>query len=173
MRGADTPAYNCDARINSEAEERVSMTQPTVGRVERIWLKRMKGGPMDPQDRATLVAGRGLQGNANQGGKRQITILSQETWQRITAALPEAPDPAARRANLLVSGVDLANSRGRVLRIGRHRLRINGETRPCEQMEDAAPGLQAGLSEPWGGGLFAEALDDGEIAVGDTVTVED
>jgi MOSC domain-containing protein YiiM len=149
------------------------MTDRSTGRLERIWLKRMKGGPMDPQDRATLVAGRGLQGNANQGGRRQITILSEETWRRIAAMLPEAPDPAARRANLLVSGVDLASSRGRVLRIGRHRLRINGETRPCDQMEDAAPGLQAGLSEPWGGGVFAEALDDGEIAVGDEVMLEE
>jgi MOSC domain-containing protein YiiM len=145
----------------------------TTGRVERIWLKRMKGGPMDPQARATLVAGRGLAGNANQGGTRQITILSRETWERITAPLPEAPDPARRRANLLVSGVDLANSRGQVLRVGGHRIRIHGETRPCEQMEAAADGLRAGLSEPWGGGVFGEALDDGEIAVGDVVTVSD
>ena len=35
---------------------------------------------MDPVDRAELVAGRGLRGNANQGGKRQITILSEEAW---------------------------------------------------------------------------------------------
>lgn len=51
------------------------MTHHTTGRLERIWLKRMKGGPMDARDRATLVAGRGLLGNANQGGKRQSTIL--------------------------------------------------------------------------------------------------
>jgi len=142
-----------------------------MGRVERIWLKRMKGGPMDPQDTATLVAGRGLKGNANQGGKRQVTILSRETWERIAGRLEEAPDPARRRANLLVSGVDLANSRGRVLRIGGHRIRVYGETRPCEQMEAAAAGLQDGLSEPWGGGVFGEVLDDGEIRVGDEVTI--
>ena len=72
-----------------------------------------------------------------------------------------------------MSGVDLANARGRVLRVGGHRIRIYGETRPCEQMEAAAPGLQAGLSEPWGGGVFGEVLDDGEIAVGDVVRLED
>lgn len=144
-----------------------------MGRVEHIWLKRMKGGPMDPQETATLVAGRGLAGNANQGGKRQVTILSRETWERISAPLGVAPDPAKRRANLLVSGVDLANSRGRILRIGGHRIRIFGETRPCEQMEAVAAGLQAGLSEPWGGGVFGEVLDDGDIRVGDEVTVGD
>ena len=144
-----------------------------MGRVERIWLKRMKGGPMDPQQNATLVAGRGLKGNANQGGKRQVTILSRETWERITARLDDSPDPASRRANLLVSGVDLANSRGRILRISGHRIRVYGETRPCEQMEAAAAGLQDGLAEPWGGGVFGEVLDDGEIRVGDEVTVAD
>jgi MOSC domain-containing protein YiiM len=144
-----------------------------MGRIERIWLKRMKGGPMDAQERARLVAGRGLEGNANQGGKRQVTILSLETWERITRSLGQAADPARRRANLLVSGVDLANSRGQILRVAGHRIRVYGETRPCEQMEAAAAGLQDGLSEPWGGGVFGEVLDDGEIRVGDAVTLDD
>ncbi len=143
-----------------------------TGRVEGIWLKRMKGGPMDPQVRATLVAGRGLAGNANQGGMRQVTILSKETWERISGTVSDGLDPARRRANLLVSGVDLAGSRGRVLRIGGSRIRVVGETRPCEQMDAAAQGLRAGLSEPWGGGVFGEVLDDGEIAVGDRVALE-
>ena len=143
-----------------------------MGRLERIWIKRMKGGPMDPRDRATLVAGRGLAGNANQGGKRQVTILSKETWERITGALPEPPDPAVRRANLLVSGIGLEGSRGRVLRVGGHRIRIYGETRPCEQME-RVDGLREGLAERWGGGVFGEVLDDGDICVGDTITIDD
>ena len=50
-------------------------------------------------------------------------------------------------------------------------IRVYGETRPCEQMEAAAAGLQDGLSEPWGGGVFGEVLDDGEIRVGDEVTI--
>jgi MOSC domain-containing protein YiiM len=142
------------------------------GRVEGIWLKRTKGGPMDSQERATLVAGRGLAGNANQGGLRQVTILSKETWERISGAVSDGMDPARRRANLMVSGVDLAHSRGRILRIGSLRIRIAGETRPCEQMDAAAQGLRAGLSEPWGGGVFGEVLDDGDIAVGDHVALE-
>jgi hypothetical protein len=36
-------------------------------------------------------------------------------------------------------------------------------------MEMAAPGLQAAMSVPFGGGAFGEVLDDGEIAVGDAV----
>lgn len=39
------------------------------GKLEALWLKRFKAGPMDAHARATLVAGRGLAGNMNQGGK--------------------------------------------------------------------------------------------------------
>ena len=96
-----------------------------------IWVKRVKRGPMDPRTHATLVAGRGIVGNVEQGGRRQVTIVSQAMLNRVTATLPTAPDPVVRRANLLVSDVDLANVRDRILRIGSVRIRILGETRPC------------------------------------------
>jgi MOSC domain-containing protein YiiM len=140
-----------------------------MNRLERIWIKRMKRGPMDPVDKARVVAGKGIVGNANQGGKRQVTILSAKHWQQVTSLLDDAPNPQERRANLLVSDVDFSNARGKILKIGAVRVRIYGETRPCEQMEKAAPGLRAAMEIPFGGGAFGEILDDGEIAVGDAV----
>lgn len=125
---------------------------------------------MDAVAAADARAGRGLVGNADQGGKRQVTILAREDWEQVTASRPT--DPAVRRANLLVTGVDLRDARGRTLRIGDVRIRIYGETRPCEQMESAAPGLRAAMSRPWGGGAFGEVLDDGVIAVGAAVVWE-
>jgi MOSC domain-containing protein YiiM len=124
---------------------------------------------MDPAPQARLVAGRGLVGNANQGGKRQVTMISREAWEVVERELGESLAPETRRANLLVSGVDLANTRGRVLRIGDCRVRVYGETKPCWQMEEAHAGLQSALRPDWRGGAFAEVLDDGRIAVGDAV----
>jgi len=140
-----------------------------MGKLLRIWIKRAKLGPMDPAERATLVAGRGLLGNANQGGRRQVTILSSARWAAIMAELGADLDPGARRANLYVSGLDLEESRERILRLGGCRLRVLGETRPCERMDQALPGLQEALRAHWGGGAYAEVLDAGEISVGDTI----
>ena len=137
-----------------------------------IWVKRAHRGPMHAAAAATLVAGRGLQGDATQGGRRQVTILSLERWTALTAHLPGPPVPAVRRANLLVSGVDLTNSRGQVLRIGDARVRIFGETRPCRQMDEACPGLQAALDPAWAGGAFGEVLSGAEIALGAPVAWE-
>lgn len=144
-----------------------------MSRLEQIWIKRMHRGPMDPAQRARLVAGKGIVGNANQGGKRQVTIVSSKQWADVTAPLGETPDPRLRRANLLVSDLDFSDARGKILKIGNVRVRIYGETRPCEQMEAAVPGLQEAMSVPWGGGAHGEVLDDGEIAVGDPVALVD
>ena len=70
------------------------------------------------------------------------------------AALQADVDPAARRANLLVSGLDLEQTRDRTLRIGGCLVVIGGETRPCERMEAAHRGLQAVMAERWGGGAW-------------------
>lgn len=124
---------------------------------------------MDPVDRGTLTAGKGLERNANYGGRRQVTIVSAERWAEMMTELDVDASPSVRRANLLVSGLDLFQSRDRLLRVGPSLLKIGGETRPCERMEEAVPGLQQAMTVRWGGGAWAEVIDGGEIAVGDAV----
>ncbi len=140
------------------------------GLVVAIFIKRAHGGPMDAHENAVLEPGLGLVGNADRGGRRQVTLLSEERWSELMQRVGATLRPEARRANLILSGIELEGSRGRTLRIGACRLRIGGETRPCELMEEAAGGLQAAMDPHWGGGAFAEVLDGGAIEVGDPVS---
>lgn len=149
-------------------------TAAAPGRLEAIWVKRAHRGPMDPTDRAEARAGRGLVGGADRSRFRQVTLLEREAWERLMAETGGDAPPAARRANLLVSGVALVGTRGRVLRVGALRLRIGGELRPCERMDEAVPGLQAAMRRtPWSGGAYAQVLEDGALAVGDAVAWEE
>jgi MOSC domain-containing protein YiiM len=119
-----------------------------------------------------MVAGKGIVGNADQGRRRQVTIIEREVWEDLMRRVGGELPPSARRANLMVSGTPLAASRGRVLRIGTCRIRILGETKPCEMVESAHPGLRIAMYPDWRGGAFGEVLDSGEIALGDPVTWE-
>ena len=141
--------------------------------LEHIWIKRARRGPMDPLPRATLVSGRGILGNVDEGRTRQVTILLAERWEALARELGGDLDPASRRANLLVRGLELERVRHRVLCVGRCRLLVHGETRPCERMDDVREGLQRAMRSGLGGGLFAEVLDGGDVAPGDPVAWED
>lgn len=142
------------------------------GRLEAIWIKRAHRGPMDEVMEATAVAGQGLAGNVDRSRRRQVTLIEREAWDRLMRELDANISPSSRRANLMISGVKLEATRGRTLRVGNVRFAIGGETTPCERMDEALPGLRDAMTPHWGGGVFAQVLDDGIVAVGDSVSWE-
>jgi MOSC domain-containing protein YiiM len=147
------------------------MTQ--TGTLEAIWVKRVRRGPMDAAPAAELIAGRGMVGNADQGRRRQVTLIELEAWQELMSTLGASLSPSTRRANLMLSGIRLRQTRGHILQIGECRLEIFGETRPCERMEEALPGLRRAMAADWRGGVFAAVLQGGVIRVGDEVRIHD
>jgi MOSC domain-containing protein YiiM len=142
------------------------------GRLDAIWIKRAHRGAMDAVDEAQLEEGRGLVGNVDRSRRRQVTLIEREVWEELMADLDANVDPSARRANLMVSGVALAGMRGQILRVGKARLFVDGETTPCERMDEAAPGLQVAMRRPWSGGVFAQVVTGGTIRLGDPIEWE-
>ena len=137
------------------------------GRVEGLWLKRAHRGVMDAASEARFVENKGIADDANFGrSKRQVTVIEKEVFDRISAELPDVK-PSMRRANVMVSGIRLKESRGQTLCLGGVRIRLVGETRPCERMDAQVPGLTAALDPDWNGGVYGVVLDDGDVKVGD------
>lgn len=141
----------------------------TTGTLERIWVKRARKGIMDPADSARLLPDHGLEGNPRHGSRRQVTIIEAEAWRDMMRELGADVDPSARRANLMVSGVPLKETRGSLLLVGECAIEIGGETRPCERMDDALPGLREAMKPEWRGGVFGRVLVGGTVRVGDRV----
>lgn len=142
-----------------------------MGVLKKIWLKRFKGGPMDRVGSARLTPDAGIEGNAECSRKRHVTAISAEGWRDAERQLGKPVEPTARRANLLLEGIDLVESLGKTLEVGEVKILIWGETRPCRRMEEACAGLQAALDPAWRAGAHGEIIAGGEIREGDAVVL--
>ncbi|MFW6027532.1 MAG: MOSC domain-containing protein, partial [bacterium] len=74
-----------------------------------------------------------------------------------------------RRANLLVSGLELEETTGKRLQVGGVTLEITGECDPCGRMEAQQEGLRAALTPDWRGGITCTVVEGGRVTVGDAV----
>lgn len=144
-----------------------------MGKLETIWLKSARKGPMDPVEKAVAVEGRGLEGGADFDRERHVTLIEKEIFDRLKAEFNDSVEPVMRRANFLVSGIRLEGTTDRTLVVGDLRIHIRGETRPCRRMDDACDGLQDALVPHWGAGAHGSVVNDATIAVGDEVRWEE
>jgi len=142
-----------------------------MGSLTRIFLRPSARTPVREVQATIAVPGAGLTGDHAGGGNRQITLLDEAAWRDACAELGQQLSPGARRANLVLSGVDLGSAIGRALRIGPCLIRVIAETRPCRLMDDVADGLQKALDPGRRGGVYGRVLEGGEVRVGAPVEI--
>ncbi|GEL09025.1 MOSC domain-containing protein [Salisediminibacterium halotolerans] len=143
------------------------------GKVAGLWVKRMKRGPMDAVKSAEFLADQGIVHNADQRGKRQVTVIEQEVWQDLMDRFGSRLPPETRRANVMTENVSLQGKRGQILRLGEVQIKLLGETKPCERMDEALPGLKQAMVDHERGGLYGVILNSGTVHIHDTATFEE
>jgi len=140
-------------------------------RVLGIARRNVKHGPMLALDRVTVSLSAGITGDTRgRPGRRQVTVLAAGAWVEACAIAGTDLAWLARRANLLVDGLDLRNSTGAVLHLGDGiELLVTGELEPCQRMDAAAAGLRQALAADWRGGVTCRVQREGLLTVGDPV----
>lgn len=145
-----------------------------MGELIGIARKARSRAPMEEIGEARVTRAAGIEGDYSGGRlrRRQVTVLSADVWAEVCAELAAEVPWTARRANLLVSGVELPRREGARLTVGALELEVGMETAPCERMDEGHPGLRRALKPDWRGGVSCRVLNDAEIRLGDPVTVE-
>lgn len=151
---------------------------PTL--VERIYVCPDKGLPMQEVSAVEAIAGQGLAGDRyalNRGtysgkrhNRRHVTLISAAKIAEANAHAPNAFTAAETRRNIVLSGsIDLLSLIGREFSLGESRMLGVEECVPCKipsQLTGKPNFFEAFTSR---GGLRAEILCGGRIAVGDSL----
>jgi MOSC domain-containing protein YiiM len=152
----------------------------STGRLVAVFVAPRAGAPMEARACVGAVAGAGLEGDRYRlgvgtwsgtgRGRRDVTLVEREVLAAVRAAGVDLHEDATRR-NLVTEGVSLDGLVGHEFRIGDVRMRGVRPAEPCAHLEQLTrlPGVFAALRNR--GGLRAEILDDGDLHVGDPITV--
>ena len=143
-----------------------------AGRVEAIYLRPAKSEPLEQRERVRAVARRGLEGDYKLETRmdepdRSLTLIEQAAYDHLAAQGLEVELGAIRR-NLVTSGIALNDLVGKRFSVGGVECLGTELCHPCNHIQDMTrPGVLKALADR--GGLCAEILSDGEIAVGAAV----
>jgi MOSC domain-containing protein YiiM len=147
------------------------------GRVEAIFITETHGEVPQPIERVRAVAGGGLVGNryfyadGDAPPGRAITLVAAEAVEAFVDETGIEVTAAETRRNVLTRGIDVNALVGKRFRIGEIECMGVELCEPCTHLEGMTkPGVIKGLVHR--AGLNADVLNDGDIAVGDVVTVE-
>jgi MOSC domain-containing protein YiiM len=133
--------------------------------VTHLYLKKNPHQEMESRKTLNLVAEKGIVGDASYGrSKRQILIVSKEVLSEFNL------HPGEIRENIIVEGVDVDSlPPGTELKLGSSIIKVVGPCAPCARMDEIRSGLQELLQGKRG--VLAQVKTDGQIAIGDEVSI--
>jgi MOSC domain-containing protein YiiM len=147
-----------------------------MGSVEAIFVTGTHGELPVPVERVRARAGAGLEGNryyweaGDAPPGRAVTLIAAEAVEAFQQENGSSLQPAETRRNVLTRGVDVNSLVGLRFRVGDVECLGVELCEPCSHLESMTqPGVIKGLVHR--AGLNADILGDGEISVGDAVTL--
>jgi MOSC domain-containing protein YiiM len=145
-----------------------------AGRVEQITISPEPHALPEPQARVEVVAGQGPRGDRKFAPKpmrrkgKDLTLIEIEALEALRAETGIQLSHEESRRNVLTRGIRLNELVGRRFRVGEVECEGVVLNEPCSHLEGLTyPGVQDGLENR--GGLRANVLSGGTIAVGDEV----
>jgi MOSC domain-containing protein YiiM len=138
------------------------------GRIEAIHVTAQKAGRPEPRERVSVVAGRGIEGDRKFDSNHDLTLIEAEAVEGLAEDTGIELGPGESRRQVTTRGVSLNDLVGKRFKVGE--LECVGEElcEPCNHLQSLTqPGVLRGLVHR--GGLCAEVVSGGEIAVGDPV----
>ena len=128
-------------------------------------------------ERVRAVPGRGLDGDryaagigtfSNHKGQRDVSLIESEAIEAFERESETSLSAAESRRNVLTRGVRLNDLVGKEFQIGNVRMRGLRLCEPCTHLVRLThPATLRGLVHR--GGLYAAILNEGEVAVGDSI----
>jgi hypothetical protein len=150
-----------------------------AGSVEGIFIAAEAEGPTRPVDEVAAVAGQGLDGDRYFAGGgtffeerkpgQDITLIEAEAIEGLATENGIELAPGAARRNVVTRGIGLNDLVGRRFTVGEVECIGQRLCDPCSHLEGLTePGVLKGLVNR--GGLRADVVTDGRIAIGDSVS---
>lgn len=143
------------------------------GTVNAIFIAAQSGDDPARVENVRAVPGKGLEGDRNfhkDDPLAAVTLIELEAIEALNRDYAVEIDPGASRRNIVTQGVPLNHLIGKEFCVGNVRMRGTKMCEPCNYLAGKTqPKVLPGLVHR--GGIRAEILSEGAIAVGDDVQV--
>jgi MOSC domain-containing protein YiiM len=141
--------------------------------VESIHVTAREAAPVEPVERVTVVAGRGIEGDRKfgdhePGSGHDLTLIPAESLEALAEEHGIELQPGESRRQVTTRGIDVHELVGRRFMVGSVEAVGIELCEPCNHLEGLTqPGVMRGLVHR--AGINADVVRDGEISVGDPI----